>query len=361
MATRRTSSPSSPRAGAKRSQSAAAKPTTTESTFTGSGRYRRTAWAFLILALAAVTGLREWFGVSGAAGAVLHHIAAGPLGVLGVTVPVLLGALGIAMLRVHHLAPVHARVAVGCLGVLAGVTGIIQVVSGNPALSRGIAAVEEAGGLLGWVVGYPLAVLFSAIGAVILFILLIAFSLLVLTGVTVADLRERLSGDSGQESDQAEEEADSLALRLLDRVRAHRQETQTTSLDSYDGDEPFARPSRLSRASRLPASEAADGAVVALTTMPPHVSSPTRRMTAVAPQARRPLTLRPRTAPQPPCSGRLRPSLTLVRVRRPRLPRRLRRACRPRCRCGVVPPSRGAPGRPRPWTIARCHPPSPML
>lgn len=239
MATRRTSSPSSPRAGAKRSQSAAAKPTTTESTFTGSGRYRRTAWAFLILALAAVTGLREWFGVSGAAGAVLHHIAAGPLGVLGVTVPVLLGALGIAMLRVHHLAPVHARVAVGCLGVLAGVTGIIQVVSGNPALSRGIAAVEEAGGLLGWVVGYPLAVLFSAIGAVILFILLIAFSLLVLTGVTVADLRERLSGDSGQESDQAEEEADSLALRLLDRVRAHRQETQTTSLDSYDGDEAF--------------------------------------------------------------------------------------------------------------------------
>lgn len=100
MATRRTSSPSSPRAGAKRSQSAAAKPTTTESTFTGSGRYRRTAWAFLILALAAVTGLREWFGVSGAAGTVLHHIAAGPLGVLGVTVPVLLGALGLSLIHI---------------------------------------------------------------------------------------------------------------------------------------------------------------------------------------------------------------------------------------------------------------------
>nr|WP_300340181.1 DNA translocase FtsK [Actinomyces sp.] len=238
MATRRTSSPSSPRAGAKRSRPAAARPTTPEADSAGSGRYRRTAWAFLILALAAVTGLREWFGVSGAAGALLHHIAAGPLGVLGVTVPVLLGALGIAMLRAHHLAPVHARVAVGCLGVLAGVTGIIQVVSGNPPLSRGIAAVEEAGGLLGWVVGYPLAVLFSAVGAVILFVLLIVFSLLVLTGVTVADLRERLSGDS-QETGETDEESDSLALRLLDRVRAHRQETRSAALDSYDGDEPF--------------------------------------------------------------------------------------------------------------------------
>ncbi|WP_172121108.1 FtsK/SpoIIIE family DNA translocase [Actinomyces faecalis] len=237
MATRRTSSPSSSRAGSKRSQ-AAAKPTSSEPASASSSRYRRTAWAFLVLALAVVTGLREWFGVSGAAGTVLHHVAAGPLGVLGVTVPVLLGTLGVAMLRVHRLAAVHARVAVGCLGVLAGVTGTIQVVSGNPALSRGIAAVEEAGGLLGWVVGYPLAVLFSSVGAVILFILLIIFSLLVLTGLTVADLRERWA-PAGEDDDEPGQEEDSLALRLLDRVRPHRQQTAAAPLDSYDGDEPF--------------------------------------------------------------------------------------------------------------------------
>ena len=205
-------------------------------------RYRRTAWAFLLLALAVVTGLREWFGVSGVAGGLLHHIAAGPVGVLGLVVPLLLGALGVAMLRVHRFTGVHVRIAVGALGVLAGVTGIIQVAAGNPSPGRGAAAIEDAGGLLGWIVGYPLALLFSSVGAVILFILLIVFSLLVLSGLTVADVRERLaSGRDGDADADGDGEADSLALRLLDRLRGARspKEGAGGALDSYDGDEPF--------------------------------------------------------------------------------------------------------------------------
>ena len=205
-------------------------------------RYRRTGWAFLILALAVVTGLREWFGVSGVAGGLLHHIAAGPVGVLGLVVPLLLGALGVAMLRVHRFAGVHVRIAVGALGVLAGVTGIIQVAAGNPSPGRGVDAIEGAGGLLGWIVGYPLAVLFSSVGAVILFILLIVFSLLVLSGLTVADVRERLaSGRDGDADADGDGEADSLALRLLDRLRGARSPKKGAggALDSYDGDEPF--------------------------------------------------------------------------------------------------------------------------
>lgn len=211
-------------------------------------RYRRTGWAFVVLALAAVTGLREWFGVSGAAGGVLHHLAAGPVGVLGIIVPLLLAALGVAMLRVHALGTVHARIAVGCLGVLVGVTGIIQVTQGNPGLGHGIAPVENAGGLLGWVFGYPLATLFSVVGAVVLLVLLIVFSLLVLSGRTVADLREALDARRGTDEDGLPEDA--LATRALGRVRraiGARQETapaededaSTTLLDSYDGDEPF--------------------------------------------------------------------------------------------------------------------------
>ena len=61
------------------------------------------------------TGLPLPTWISGAAGDLLHHIAAGPVGVLGVFVPPLLAALGIAMLRVHSLGAVHARVSVGCL------------------------------------------------------------------------------------------------------------------------------------------------------------------------------------------------------------------------------------------------------
>lgn len=133
--------------------------------------------------------LREWFGISGAAGDLLHHIAAGPVGVLGVFVPRSCGA-GHAMLRVHSLGAVHARVSVGCLGLLTALTGMIQVGSGNPVLKNNIGGLEAAGGLLGWLVGYPLAALFSSVGAFVLFLLLTAFSALVLSGKTVAEIRE---------------------------------------------------------------------------------------------------------------------------------------------------------------------------
>ncbi|MDO4243356.1 MAG: DNA translocase FtsK [Actinomyces sp.] len=227
------------RSGAPRTQQRPAQPAAAGS------RYRRTGWAFVILALAVVTGLREWFGVSGAAGGFLHHIAAGPVGVLGLVVPLLLGALGVAMLRVRSLGRIHARISVGVLGVLTGVTGIIQVTSGNPSLSYGIAPLEAAGGLLGWVVGYPLAVLFGPVAAVILFLLLIAFSSLVISGKTVTDIRDLLAERRGGDQDGQAGEGDSLATRTLSRVRrglGGRQEedvTDTSVLEGYDGDEPF--------------------------------------------------------------------------------------------------------------------------
>ena len=241
MASRTTTPSDSPRGNGRRSRAGGSSAPESQDAVPP-GRYRRTGWAFLILALAVVTGLREWFGVSGVAGGLLHHIAAGPVGVLGLVVPLLLGALGVAMLRVHRFAGVHVRIAVGALGVLAGVTGIIQVAAGNPSPGRGVDAIEGAGGLLGWIVGYPLAVLFSSVGAVILFILLIVFSLLVLSGLTVADVRERLASGRGADADaDGDGEADSLALRLLDRLRGARspKEGAGGALDSYDGDEPF--------------------------------------------------------------------------------------------------------------------------
>ncbi|WP_366180126.1 DNA translocase FtsK [Actinomyces timonensis] len=208
--------------------------------------YSRTAWAFGLLALAAVTGLREWFGVSGAAGGFLHHLAAGPVGVLSIIVPILLAALGIASLRVHRLTNVHARVSVGGLGVLAGLTGIIHVASGQPALSAGIAGAEGAGGLLGWLFGAPLAGLFGAVGAVILLLLLIAFSALVVSGRTIAELRDIAAARRTEAG--ADAPADAWPTRALGRVRQalgsrapvdDADLTATASLDSYDGDEPF--------------------------------------------------------------------------------------------------------------------------
>ena len=157
MANRRTTRTAAPSPGTGRGRNrggsaSGAAPFSAPGTGPSGGRYRRTGWAFLILALAAVLALREWFGISGAAGDLLHHIAAGPVGVLGIFVPPLLAALGIAMLRAHTLGAVHARVSVGCLGLLTALTGMIQVGSGNPVLKNNLGGLEAAGGLLGWLV-----------------------------------------------------------------------------------------------------------------------------------------------------------------------------------------------------------------
>ena len=256
MANRRTTRTAAPSPGTGRGRNrggsaSGTAPFSAPGTGPSGGRYRRTGWAFLILALAAVLALREWFGISGAAGDLLHHIAAGPVGVLGVFVPPLLAALGIAMLRVHSLGAVHARVSVGCLGLLTALTGMIQVGSGNPVLKNNIGGLEAAGGLLGWLVGYPLAALFSSVGAFILFLLLTAFSALVMSGKTVAEIRDLLdqyrAADGDGASDGADGSGDSLARRLLGRVRGGSERAgasgadsdQTALLDSYDGDEPF--------------------------------------------------------------------------------------------------------------------------
>ena len=256
MANRRTTRTAAPSPGTGRGRNrggsaSGTAPFSAPGTGPSGGRYRRTGWAFLILALAAVLALREWFGISGAAGDLLHHIAAGPVGVLGVFVPPLLAALGIAMLRVHSLGAVHARVSVGCLGLLTALTGMIQVGSGNPVLKNNLGGLEAAGGLLGWLVGYPLAALFSSVGAFILFLLLTAFSALVMSGKTVAEIRELLEQYRAADGDGAAQGADgsgdSLARRLLGRVRGGSERAgasgadpdQTALLDSYDGDEPF--------------------------------------------------------------------------------------------------------------------------
>src|SRR5690625_2613557 len=49
---------------------------------------RKDGIGFLLLGLAIVIAFREWFGLSGAAGDVIHAVAAGSVGVLGVLLPV---------------------------------------------------------------------------------------------------------------------------------------------------------------------------------------------------------------------------------------------------------------------------------
>ncbi|QDC24292.1 DNA translocase FtsK [Georgenia yuyongxinii] len=158
---------------------------------------RRDGLAFLLLGVAIVIALREWFGLSGIAGDVIHHVAAGVVGVLGILLPVLLVAMAVRLMRHPERTQANVRVSIGIVAITAAVCALIHIGRGLPAPAEGFAAVESAGGLLGWAVGTPLTILLSEWGAVPLLVLLAVFGLLVVTATPVAAVPQRLAAAGG--------------------------------------------------------------------------------------------------------------------------------------------------------------------
>ncbi|MFH5822530.1 DNA translocase FtsK 4TM domain-containing protein [Georgenia sp. AZ-5] len=222
---------------------------------------RRDGLAFLLLAVAIVIALREWFSLSGIAGDVIHHVAAGVVGVLGALLPVVLVAMAVRLMRHPERTQANARVSIGLVMITTAVCGLIHIGSGLPRPQESFAAVESAGGLLGWVAGTPLSVLLSVWGAVPLLVLLAVFGLLVVTATPVAAVPHRLSagmdwllGRGPQDADAAEGAtelvaADGTTRPPRPRRRKKKAEEATEVLPGqYTGDEAFVQPHELAPA-----------------------------------------------------------------------------------------------------------------
>ena len=147
--------------------------------------------AFLLLALAIVIAAREWFGLSGLAGDVIHHAVAGTFGILGVLVPVVLVIIAIRLFARPGENRTNHRAIIGFLMLLGSISGVIHIAQGAPGPFDDIAAVEAAGGVVGWLLGAPLALLFTPYAAVPLLVLLAALSVLTITSTPVAAIPER--------------------------------------------------------------------------------------------------------------------------------------------------------------------------
>nr|WP_164996669.1 DNA translocase FtsK [Actinomyces minihominis] len=138
---------------------------------------KRDALGFILVAFAVIVALREWFGVAGALSEAIHHTVAGAVGLFAVVVPVVLLLWGVALFRRRRNIDMLPYRAAGTVGVIASVTGLAQLFSGNPAFSD-FAAIESAGGIIGWFFASPTASLVSPVGAGILLFLLFLYSLL---------------------------------------------------------------------------------------------------------------------------------------------------------------------------------------
>ncbi|MDO5701197.1 MAG: DNA translocase FtsK 4TM domain-containing protein [Bowdeniella nasicola] len=184
---------------------------------------RKDGLAVALLCLAIVVAIREWFSLSGAAGAVLHHASAGAVGLLSVLLPVVFVVLAIRLIAHPERVAANGRVTIALTVLLGCVAGLIHIFRGRPHLRADFAGVESAGGIVGWVFGEPLSILFTAYAAVPLLIVLLGVSIMSLTATPLAAIPEFFRSRRFSESD------GTTALRKRARKRQ----------ESYDGDEAF--------------------------------------------------------------------------------------------------------------------------
>ncbi len=106
--------------------------------------------------------------------------------------PVLLLVLAGWMFR--HPSSVHdnGRIGIGFGLLVVTIAGFCHVGGGRPQPSAGLPALSEAGGLFGWMIGEPLALLLTDIGAYIVLSLLAVLSILIITKTPPNRIGQRL-------------------------------------------------------------------------------------------------------------------------------------------------------------------------
>ena len=207
---------------------------------------KRDAAAFVAVAAAIVIALREWFQISGEAGDAIHHASAGLFGIFSVVLPLALSALAVELVSARSGRSALPHHVAGGIGITAALTGLVHISRGNPAMGTD-PGIEAAGGLFGWFVARPLALLLSGWGAGALMILLLAYSILLATRTAVADVPSRLrdiaahlSGERPEGDAEATNQAGGdPAKEARRRGRKDLAAGDDAFLDEYDGDESF--------------------------------------------------------------------------------------------------------------------------
>jgi len=154
---------------------------------------RRDGAGLFLLVIALIVAGQFWFGLPGMVGQGVHIGVTTVVGSLAYAVPVLLALAAWRTLRHPERNGPGGRQAVGWTLALFGVLGLIHIAHGLP---RGAdpAGIRDAGGYVGFVASSFLADLVSVWLAVPILVLVAAFGVLVILGIPVHELGERVRG-----------------------------------------------------------------------------------------------------------------------------------------------------------------------
>jgi S-DNA-T family DNA segregation ATPase FtsK/SpoIIIE len=144
---------------------------------------RRDGAPFFLLLLSVFGAANAWFLIGEPWALAIHNFTFGMLfGLVAYALPVVF--FGYALFLFRHPASVKdsSRFALGFWLLLSVISGFFHVFSSIPSPRDGVAALAEAGGLFGWLIGAPLISILTIFGAVPALVLLAAVSFLVMTG-----------------------------------------------------------------------------------------------------------------------------------------------------------------------------------
>ncbi len=154
--------------------------------------HRKDGLALLLLGLALVIAAGTWSNLSGPVGDLVELLVTGAFGRLDLVVPILLAGIALRLIRYPERPEANGRIVIGLSALVVGVLGQVAMACGSPGRDDGLAAIQDAGGYLGWVASKPLIFTVGQTLAVALLALLTLFGLLVVTATPVNAIPQRL-------------------------------------------------------------------------------------------------------------------------------------------------------------------------
>lgn len=207
---------------------------------------RRDGLAILLLIAALLIAAREWFSLSSWAGTAIHWLVAGTFGVLAVALPVILTIFAVRLMRAPQEEQANHRITVGALGLAATIAGLVHVGQDLPSPGDGLEGLQSAGGVLGFILGTPLAALLTVPLAAVVLVMLAALSVLVIVGksfreigTSLSDIARRRRGDDDDLDLPEHGSLNAPAKRRPRLGRRRSQDADTAVLDEYEADEAF--------------------------------------------------------------------------------------------------------------------------
>lgn len=167
----------------------------------------RIAGFFALVILAIMFCASEWFHVDGFLGHWLHMVAAGLFGVMSVVLPVFLVVVAYQVLLDPAKHKRNLRLIIGCALLFWSICSIIDAIVASPSRDFSMEVLRGAGGLLGFVLGSPLAWGLSSIFAVVIFVVVAIFSILLIVKLDITKIPEQLQNWLQQRKNSAENDA----------------------------------------------------------------------------------------------------------------------------------------------------------